>query len=164
LRALVADGDVADQFYREAIELLVGTRMASQLARARLCYGEWLRRCQRPAEASTQLQDAFDAFSAMGANAFADRACRELNAMGVKMRTERDNRGLELTPQEHQIAQLARTRRTNPEIGALVFLSARSVEWHLQNIFTKLSINSRHELDAALTRRGNAPAAAVPDA
>jgi DNA-binding CsgD family transcriptional regulator len=163
-RALVADGDVADQCYREAIELLVGTRMASQLARSRLCYGEWLTRSQRPAEASAQLREAFDAFSAMGANAFADRACRELNAMGVKMRTERDHRRLELTPQEHQIAQLARTRRTNPEIGALVFLSARSVEWHLQNIFTKLSISSRHELDAALTRRGNSPAAAVPDA
>ena len=86
-RALIADGDVAEGRYREAIELLVGTRMASHLARARLCYGEWLRRSQRRAEASTQLRAAFDAFSAMGANAFADRARRELEATGDKVRT-----------------------------------------------------------------------------
>ena len=154
-RALVADGDVAEDLYREAIEVLVGTRMASHLARARLCYGEWLRRTDRRAEASTQLRAAFDAFSAMGANAFADRARRELEATGEKVRTYREDPGLELTPQEHQIAQLARTRRTNPEIGAELFLGARTVEWHLRNIFTKLGISSRHELDAALTRLGH---------
>ena len=158
-RALVADGDVAEDLYREAIEVLVGTRMASHLARARLCYGEWLRRTDRRAEASTQLRAAFDAFSAMGANAFADRARRELEATGEKVRTYREDPGLELTPQEHQIAQLARTRRTNPEIGAELFLGARTVEWHLRNIFTKLGISSRHELDAALTRLGHPLAA-----
>ncbi len=151
-RALLADGDVADDLYREAIELLSHTRMASHLARARLCYGEWLRRSNRAAEASTQLRAAFDAFSAMGANAFADRARRELEATGEKVRTHREEPGVELTPQEHQIAQLARTRRTNPEIGAELFPSARTVEWHLRNIFTKLGIGSRHELDAALSR------------
>ncbi|MGO8938414.1 MAG: LuxR C-terminal-related transcriptional regulator, partial [Mycobacterium sp.] len=162
-RALVADGDVADDLYREAIEVLVGTRMASHPARARLCYGEWLRRTDRRAEASTQLRAAFDAFAAMGANAFADRARRELEATGAKVRTYREDPGVELTPEEHQIAQLARTRRTNPEIGAELFLSARTVEWHLQNIFTKLGVSSRHELDAALTRRGHPVAVATRD-
>ena len=154
-RALLADGDVADDLYREAIELLSHTRMATFLARARLCYGEWLRRTDGRSEASTQLRAAFDAFSATGANAFADRARRELEATGQKVRVQRDEPFDELTPQEHQIAQLARTRRTNPEIGADLFLSARTVEWHLRNIFTKLAISSRHELDAALTRRGH---------
>ena len=162
-RALVADGDVAEDLYREAIEVLVGTRMASHLARARLCYGEWLRRTDRRAEAGTQLRAAFDAFSAMGANAFAERARRELEATGAKVRTHREDPGVELTPQEHQIAQLARTRRTNPEIGAELFLSARTVEWHLRNIFTKLDVSSRHELDAALTRRGHPLAVATRD-
>ena len=162
-RALVADGDVAEDLYREAIELLSHTRMATFLARARLCYGEWLRRTDGRSEASTQLRAAFDAFSAMGANAFADRARRELEATGAKVRTYREEPGVELTPQEHQIAQLARTRRTNPEIGADLFLSARTVEWHLRNIFTKLGISSRHELDAALTRRGHPLAVATGD-
>jgi DNA-binding CsgD family transcriptional regulator len=135
--------------------------MVSQLARARLCYGDWLRRSQRRSEASTQLRAAFDAFSAMGANAFAERARRELEATGEKVRARRDDPVAGLTPQEHQIAQLARTRRTNPEIGAELFLSARTVEWHLRNVFTKLAISSRHELDAALTRRTSL--AATPD-
>ncbi len=160
-RALVADGDVAEDLYREAIELLSHTRMASHLARARLCYGEWLRRSNRGAEASAQLRAAYDAFAAIGANAFADRARRELEATGEKVGTYREDPGVELTPQEDQIAQLARTRRTNAEIGALVFLSARTVEWHLRNIFTKLDINSRHELDAALSSRDRPMAAAT---
>lgn len=99
-------------------ELLSHTRVATFFARARLCYGEWLRRTDRRAEAGTQLRAAFGAFSAMGANAFADRARRELEATGEQVRFRRDDQGLGLTPQEHQIAQLARTRRTNPEIGA----------------------------------------------
>jgi DNA-binding CsgD family transcriptional regulator/tetratricopeptide (TPR) repeat protein len=159
-QALLADGDAAEGYYREAIELLAGTRMASHLARTRLCYGEWLRRNQRRAEAVTQLRTAFDAFMAMGANAFAERARRELEATGAKVSTHSEDPGAELTPQEHQIAQLARTRRTNPEIGAELFLSARTVEWHLRNIFTKLAVSSRHELDAALTRRSPVAAAA----
>ncbi|HME75091.1 MAG TPA: LuxR family transcriptional regulator [Mycobacterium sp.] len=162
-RALVADGDMAEDLYREAIELLSHTRMASHLARARLCYGEWLRCNNRRAEASTQLRAAFDAFSAMGANAFADRARRELDASGEQVRSRRDLPSAEFTPQEHQIVQLARTRRTNPEIGAELFLSARTVEWHLRNIFTKLGISSRHELDAALTRRDHPLAVATGD-
>jgi DNA-binding NarL/FixJ family response regulator len=137
--------------------------MATFLARARLCYGEWLRRNGRRAEAGTQLRAAFDAFAAMGANAFAERARRELEATGEKVRVQRDEPFDELTPQEHQIAQLARTRRTNPEIGAELFLSARTVEWHLHNIFSKLGISSRHELDAALGRRSHALVAAPLD-
>lgn len=161
-RALLADGAVVDEIYREAIELLSHTRMATFLARARLCYGEWLRRNGRRAEAGTQLRAAFDAFAAMGANAFAERARLELEATGAKVRTHREDPGVELTPQEHQIAQLARTRRTNPEIAAELFLSARTVEWHLRKIFTKLGISSRHELDAALSG-GSHPRAATPD-
>jgi DNA-binding CsgD family transcriptional regulator/tetratricopeptide (TPR) repeat protein len=158
-RALVADGAegvktlVAEDLYREAIELLSRTRMVSRVARARLCYGEWLRRTERDREARAQLRVAFDAFTAMGAKAFADRARRELEAAGETVPTPREDPDAELTPQEHQIAQLARTRRTNPEIGAELFLSARTVEWHLRNIFAKLGIGSRQELDAALTRR-----------
>ncbi len=162
-RALVMDSDSAENHYREAIQLLSGTRMASHLARARLCYGEWLRQADRRADAATQLRAAFDAFAAMGAKAFAERARRELEATGEEVRSDRDGADAELTPQEHQIAQLARTRRTNPEIGAELYLSARTVEWHLQNIFTKLGISSRHQLDAALTRRGNPLPAAIPD-
>jgi DNA-binding CsgD family transcriptional regulator len=162
-RALLADGDVADELYREAIELLSHTRMATFLARARLCYGEWLRRTDGRSEASTQLRAAFDAFSAMGANAFAERARRELEATGQKVSAHREDPVAGLTPQEHQIAQLARTRRTNPEIGAELFLSARTVEWHLHNIFSKLGVSSRHELDAALGRRSHALVAAPLD-
>ncbi|MBV8181050.1 MAG: LuxR family transcriptional regulator, partial [Mycobacterium sp.] len=165
-RALMADGtegSVADNMYAEAIELLSRTRMVSRLARARLCYGEWLRRINRGDEARAQLRAAFDAFTAMGAKAFAERARRELEAAGEKVRAHRQDPDTELTPQEHQIAQLARTRRTNPEIGAELFLSARTVEWHLRNIFTKLAIGSRQELDAALTRRNQPLATGAPD-
>ena len=159
-RALVTDGDAAESHYREAIRLLSGTRMASRLARARLCYGEWLRRADRCAEAAPELRVAFEAFTTMGAKAFAERARRELEATGKEVRDDLGGPDADLTPQEHQIAQLARTRRTNPEIGAELYLSARTVEWHLRNVFAKLGIRSRHELDAALSRRGNP---ATPD-
>jgi DNA-binding CsgD family transcriptional regulator len=101
--------------------------VAAYLVRARLCYGEWLRRTKRRAEARTQLRRAFDAFATMGANAFAERARRELVATGENLRRQRVNDGAELTPQEQEIAQLASARRTNPEIGAELFLSARTV-------------------------------------
>jgi ATP/maltotriose-dependent transcriptional regulator MalT len=152
-RALLAQDDVAEDLFREAIDLLSRTRMVTHLARARLCYGEWLRRQNRRVDARTQLRPAFDAFASMGANAFGERARRELAATGEKVRKRRVDPGAELTPQEEQIAQLARERRTNPEIGAQLFLSARTVEWHLRKIFTKLNISWRRELDAALARR-----------
>jgi DNA-binding CsgD family transcriptional regulator len=155
-RALVADGGAAEDEYREAIGLLTGTRSLATVARARLCYGEWLRRNDRRAQAGIELRAAFDAFRDMGANAFAERARGELEATGEKVRVHREDPVAGLTPQEHQIAQLARTRRTNPEIGAELFLSARTVEWHLHNIFPKLGVSSRHELDGAFDRRSHA--------
>jgi len=153
-RALLAEGDTADGIYREAIERFGRTRMAIYLARARLGYGEWLRRKGRRIDARTQLKLEYGALAAMGAEGFAERARRELQATGEKVRRRTEQTTKQVTPQEKQIAQLARERRTNSEIGAQLFLSARTVEWHLRKIFAKLEIKSRRELDAALARRG----------
>lgn len=154
-QAFVVDGEAAEALYQEAIECLSRTRMAIFLARARLSYGEWLRRRRRRIDARTQLRPAYAALVAMGAEGFAERARRELLATGEKVRRRTAPSTNELTPQEEQIAQLARDRRTNPEIGAQLFLSARTVEWHLRKVFTKLEITSRRELDAALERRAS---------
>jgi DNA-binding CsgD family transcriptional regulator len=152
--ALIAEDETAEELYREAIERFSRTRVAIHLARARLAYGEWLRRQNRRADARTQLKPAYEALAAMGAHGFAQRAQRELQATGEKVRRRTGGpAGAELTAQEQQIAQLARERRTNSEIGAQLFLSARTVEWHLGHIFAKLKITSRRELDAALARR-----------
>jgi len=151
-RALVAAGAAADQAYREAIELLDQTRMATHAARARLSYGEWLRRENRRIDARAQLRLAFDALAALGVQAFAERARRELLATGDKVRTRHQDPGAELTPQEREIARLARDGRTNAEIGTQLFIGARTVEWHLRKVFTKLDIGSRRELDEALRR------------
>jgi DNA-binding CsgD family transcriptional regulator len=151
--AFLAVGRAAEDFYREAIERLGRTRMATHAARARLTYGEWLRRENRRLEAREQLRLAFEAFTSMGAHAFGERARRELVATGEKVRKRDDSTRADLTPQEEEIAQLARERRTNPEIGAQLFLSARTVEWHLRKVFAKLDISSRRELDEALRRR-----------
>jgi ATP/maltotriose-dependent transcriptional regulator MalT len=140
-RALITDGNAADDLYREAIGLLTGTRSVATIARARPCHGEWLRRNDRGAQAGVELRAAFDVFNAIGAKAFAQRARAELEAAGETVHAHLEDPDAELTPQEHQIAQLARTRRTNPEIGAELFLSARTVEWHLQNVF-----QARHQL------------------
>jgi DNA-binding CsgD family transcriptional regulator len=152
-RALVSESRAANDLYSEAVELLGKTRMATQLARTRLCYGEWLRRENRRIEARSQLRPAFEAFAAMGAQAFAERARRELQATGERVRKRTDDTRADLTPQEEQIAQLAREGRTNPEIGAQLFIGARTVEWHLRKIFAKLDISSRRELDEALRDR-----------
>jgi len=152
-RALLAEGRAAEEEYREALERLGRTRMAAHLARTRLSYGEWLRRENRRIEARNQLRPAFEALTSMGAQAFAERARRELLATGEKVRKRhQDTRG-ELTPQEEEIARLARDGRTNPEIGAQLFIGARTVEWHLGKVFAKLDISSRRELDEALSRR-----------
>jgi DNA-binding NarL/FixJ family response regulator len=152
-RALLSDGVVVDELYREAIDRLSRTRLRPELARAHLLYGEWLRREQRRVDARAQLRAAHGQFTSIGMEAFAERARRELIATGGKAR----RRGVEtrgrLTPQEEQIAWLARGGLSNPEIGAQLFLSARTVEWHLRKIFTKLGIGSRHELNVALERR-----------
>ncbi len=157
-QAFIADGEVADALYQEAIECLGRTQMAIFLARARLSYGEWLRRSRRRIDARAQLRPAYAALTAMGANGFAERTRRELLATGEKVRRRTEPSNNDLTPQEEQIAQLARDRRTNVEIGAQLFLSARTVEWHLRKIFVKLEISSRRELDAALERRASSPA------
>jgi DNA-binding CsgD family transcriptional regulator len=153
-RALLSQGRAADDLHREAIDLLGRTRMATHLARARLSYGEWLRRENRRIDARNQLRPAFEAFASMGARAFAERARRELLATGEKVRKRTEDTRAELTPQEEEIAQLARDGLTNPEIGAQLFIGARTVEWHLRKVFVKLDIGSRRELDEALNRRG----------
>jgi DNA-binding CsgD family transcriptional regulator len=153
-RALVSVGPAAEDEYREAIELLGGTRMATHLARAQLVYGEWLRRENRRVEARAQLRSAFDALVSMGAEAFAERARRELQATGEKVRKRDDDTRADLTPQEAEIARLADEGRTNQEIGAQLFIGRRTVEWHLSKVFAKLDISSRRELERAL-RRGD---------
>ncbi len=156
-RALVSEGRDAEAEYREAIELLGGTRMATHLARARLVYGEWLRRQKRRAEARDQLRSAFDALTSMGAEAFAERARRELLATGETVRKRTDDTRTDLTPQEEEIAQLASEGRTNSEIAARLFIGRRTVEWHLRKVFAKLDISSRLELDQALKKRATRP-------
>src|SRR4051794_13870022 len=163
--ALVEDGGLPEPAHREAIEALGQSRMAAHLARARLSYGEWLRRENRRVDAREQLRQAHDVFATMGANGFADRARRELLATGEKVRKRRDDTRDELTPQETQIARLAREGRTNPEIGAELYISHRTVEWHLRQVYTKLGINSRKGLRRALPRpypRATASRKAVP--
>jgi DNA-binding CsgD family transcriptional regulator len=152
-RALVSGGRAAEEEYREAIELLGKTRMATHLARARLVYGEWLRREKRRIDARDQLRSAFDALASMGAEAFAERARRELQATGETVRKRNDDTRVDLTPQEEEIAQLACDGRTSSEIGAQLFIGRRTVEWHLGNVFAKLDIGSRLELDQALRKR-----------
>ena len=152
VRALATEGDEAERCYRESIERLARTRTRVELARARLLYGEWLRREGRRIDAREQLRVARESLLAMGADGFAERARHELLATGEKVRKRRDDTRDELTPQEQHIAQLARDGRTNPEIGAELFLSPRTVEWHLKKVFTKLGISSRRALRDALPR------------
>jgi DNA-binding CsgD family transcriptional regulator len=159
-RALVEHGERAEDLHRQAIELLGQCRMAAHLARARLTYGEWLRREGRRVDAREQLRAAHDMFASMGAEGFAERARRELLATGEKVRARQDDTRDELTPQEQQIARLARDGGTNPEIGAELFISPRTVEWHLRKVFTKLGISSRKGLRGVLPDRAGAPAPA----
>jgi ATP/maltotriose-dependent transcriptional regulator MalT len=145
-RALVSDDSVAEQLYREAIDRLGRCRAAAHLARAHLLYGEWLRRQRRRIDAREQLRTAQQMFSAMGAEAFAARAARELHATGERARKRTVDTAAHLTAQEAQIAELAQNGRSNPEIGVQLFISARTVEYHLHKVFTKLEIRSRNEL------------------
>jgi DNA-binding CsgD family transcriptional regulator len=120
------------------------------LARAHLLYGEWLRRQRRRTEAREQLRIAHRLYSAMGMEGFAERACRELLATGETVRKRSVETRGELTAQEAQIARLARDGLSNPEIGARLFISTRTVQYHLGKVFTKLAISSRSQLDRAL--------------
>ena len=147
-------GDTAESLYREAIGRLSRTRLRPELGRAHLLYGEWLRGEGRRADAREQLRTAHGMLAAIGMEAFAERARRELIATGERARKHTAETVAALTAQEAYIARLARDGLTNPEIGARLFLSARTVEWHLRKIFTKLDIGSRRELNAALARSG----------
>ena len=153
-QALLSDGTAADDLYREAIERLSRTRLRPDLARAHLLYGEWLRREGRRADAREQLRAAHGMFTAIGMEAFAERTSRELVATGEKARKRSPETRDELTPQEEQIARLVRDGLSNPEIGAQLFVSARTVEWHLRNVFAKLGITSRRQLRTALPKDG----------
>jgi DNA-binding CsgD family transcriptional regulator len=145
-RALLSSGEPADRLYREAIERLGRTRMGAELARAHLVYGEWLRRENRRTEAREQLRSAYQMLTAMGMEGFADRARGELLATGESVRKRTVDTLTDLTAQEAQIAKLARDGRTNQDIGSQLFISPRTVEWHLGNVFTKLGITSRKDL------------------
>jgi DNA-binding CsgD family transcriptional regulator len=149
-RALLSDGEDAEVWYRQAVDRLSRTALRPELARAHLLYGEWLRRDGRRAEARAQLRTAHGMFEAIGMEAFAERAGRELAASGETVRRRTTETNDQLTPQEAQIAQLARAGMSNPEIAAQLFLSVRTVEWHLRKVFTKLEIRSRLQLQRAL--------------
>ena len=153
-RALVGTDPDADELYLEAIDRLGRSRIAIEEARAHLLYGEWLRRAGRRVDARLQLRTAHDMLTAIGMEAFAERARRELAATGEKVRRRVADTRDELTAQEIQIAELARDGHSNPEIAAQLFLSSRTVEWHLRKVFSKLGISSRRELDTALPEPG----------
>ncbi len=137
----------------EAIDHLGRTRLHPELARAHLLYGEWLRRKNRRIYARAHLREAYELFLTSGMEAFAERARGELRATGEMVRARRAETRDELTPQERQITRLARDGLSNPEIGAQLFLSPRTVEWHLRKVFAKLDIRSRKELAEALPAR-----------
>jgi len=149
-RALTQDGERAEELYAEAVTRLGRTRVAPHLARARLLYGEWLRREKRRTDARAQLRTAHEMFTAMAADGFARRAERELAATGERIRRRDIRPVVELTPQEAQIARLTAEGRSNPEIAAELFISPRTVEYHLHKIFTKLDVTSRGQLARAL--------------
>jgi DNA-binding NarL/FixJ family response regulator len=153
-RGLVSKGAAAEQCYSEAVERLGRTPLRPDLARAHLLYGEWLRRESRRIDARHQLRTAYELFAGIGAEAFAERARRELLATGEKVhKRDVDTRG-ELTSQEEHIARLAGDGRTNPEIAEALFISSRTVEWHLRQVFIKLGITSRRGLHDALPAHG----------
>ncbi|MFG2020741.1 ATP-binding protein [Actinomadura geliboluensis] len=153
-RALLSDDDAAADLYREAIERLGRTVLRPELARAHLLYGEWLRRDRRRVEARTHLRTAYDMFTSIGMEAFAERARRELLATGETVRKRRSDAAtdVQLTPQEQQIALLVRDGLSNPEVAARLFVSPRTVEWHLRQVFAKLGISSRKQLPGVLPR------------
>jgi DNA-binding CsgD family transcriptional regulator len=152
VRALLSEGKAAERRYRESIARLGRTRVRVQLARAHLLYGEWLRRQRRRLDARAQLRTAYAMLDAMGVEAFAERARRELRATGETARKRTVQTSGELTAQEAVIARLAREGLSNPEIGSRLYISVRTVKYHLGKVFAKLDITSRAQLDGTLPR------------
>jgi DNA-binding CsgD family transcriptional regulator len=150
-RALTGNGTLAESAYEESLELLGRTRFATQIARSHLVYGEWLRRENRRVDARDHLRKAQSMFSTIGATGFALRAERELAATGERARSRRATSSFELTPQELQIAHLAADGLSNSEIGTQLFISPRTVEYHLHKVFAKLGIDSRNQLNRVLS-------------
>ncbi|HJY59680.1 MAG TPA: LuxR C-terminal-related transcriptional regulator, partial [Streptosporangiaceae bacterium] len=153
-RALLSEGRAAQDRYREAIDRLGRTRLRPELARAHLLYGEWLRRENRRVDARAELRAAHNILDPIGMEAFAERARHELAATGETVRRRTPDTLTTLTAQEAHIARLAGEGQTNSEIGAQLFISARTVEWHLRKIFAKLGVGSRRELGQALAGVG----------
>jgi DNA-binding CsgD family transcriptional regulator len=160
-RALLSDGQAAEDLYLEAIERLGRTHVKVEHARSHLLYGEWLRRGRRRMDARKHLRTAYDLFNTMGLDAFAERARRELRATGETARKRTLDTGGELTAQEALIAQLARDGHSNPAIGAQLFISPRTVEYHLHKVFAKLDIDSRDKLRSVPSAQLEAPAQAT---
>jgi len=153
-RALLDDGATAEGRYRDAVHLLGRTPVRSELARAHLLDGEWLRRQNRRVDARAELRVAYEMFTDMGISGFAERTRNELAATGETVRKRTVNSFDQLTPQEAQVARLAANGRTNPEIGAQLFISPRTVEYHLSKVFPKLGVTSRRALRAVLSNSG----------
>jgi DNA-binding CsgD family transcriptional regulator len=150
VQAFLSEGEAAESLYRDSIARLGGTRVRVELARGHLLYGEWLRRENRRVDAREQLRAAHEMLSTMGIDAFAERARRELLATGETVRKRTVETRDELTPQEALIARLARDGLSNPEIGTRLFISPRTVKYHLRKVFIKLDVSSRNELDRVL--------------
>jgi DNA-binding CsgD family transcriptional regulator len=149
-QALLSDGADAERWFRQAIDHLGRTRVRAELARTHLMLGESLRREGRRVDARAELSVAHELFASMGMEAFAERTAKELLATGEKVRRRIAESRDDLTPQERQVAQLARDGLSNAEIGARLFLSPRTIEWHLRHVFSKLEIRSRRQLASAL--------------
>jgi ATP/maltotriose-dependent transcriptional regulator MalT len=160
VRALLSEGEAAERCYRESIDRLGRTRVLVQFARAHLLYGEWLRRQRRRLDARAQLRTAHDLLEAMGIEGFAERARRELDATGETARKRTVATRHALTAQEALIARLARDGLSNPEIGSRLFISERTVQYHLGKVFAKLAVRSRSQLDRVLP---SDPASARPE-
>jgi DNA-binding CsgD family transcriptional regulator len=153
-RALMSQSEIAEGLYREAIDRLGRTCVRSELARAHLLYGEWLRRERRRLDAREQLRTAHELFTKFGMEAFAERARVELKATGAHARKRTVETSDDLTPQEAQISRLAADGATNREIGAQLFISHRTVDYHLRKAFRKLGVKSRAQLARRLLQPG----------
>ncbi|MEV5597470.1 LuxR C-terminal-related transcriptional regulator [Streptomyces sp. NPDC052496] len=145
-RALLERGEDCEALYRQAIGQFARTRVRVLHARARLTYGEWLRRENRRAEARDELRAAHDMLSRIGARAFAERAARELRATGEQPRRPGEDPLGRLTAQERLIAGKAAAGATSKEVGVMLFLSPRTIDTHLRNVYRKLGISSRRQL------------------